>query len=168
MSLATIQYACKTQMVDLRAVGIVGEAQLEASRVEVLIHAGCVEPVVSDSAREVKVEVLHTEVVRLVIELTAELLLTQLAERRHSISNVAGLDGTLRRSHKVGAFQRSVAAPVGRELVHGRRVNGRQSVLVYRYVFARQSDLNLARFVGVRSVEHHVALFLLLRFRIVC
>jgi hypothetical protein len=40
---------------------------------------------------------------------------------------------------------------VGRELVHGRRVNGRQSVLVYCYVFARQSNLNLARFVSVRS-----------------
>ena len=168
MSLAAVQYACKTQMVDLCAVGIVGEAQLEASRVEVLIHAGCVEPVVADAAREVKVEVLHTEVVSLIIELATELLLAQLAERRDSISDVAGLDGTLRRSHKVGAFQRSVAAPVGREFVHGRRVNGRQSVLVYRYVFARQSDLNLARFIGVRSVEHHVALFLLLRFRIVC
>ena len=168
MTFAAVQYACKTQMVDLRAVGIVGEAQLEASRVEVLIHSGGVEPVVSDSAREVKVEVLHAEVVSLIIEFATELLLAQLAERRDSISDVAGLDGTLRRSHKVGAFQRSVAAPVSRELVHGRRVNGRQSVLVYRYVFARQSDLNLTRFVGVRSVEHHVALFLLLRFRIVC
>ena len=155
-------------MVDLRAVGVVGEAQLEASRVEVLIHSGGVEPVVAYAARKVEVEVLHTEVVRLKIELAAKLLLAQLAKSRHSISDVAGFDGTLRRSHKVGAFQRSVAAPVGREFVYRRRVNGRQSVLVYRHVFARQANLNLARFVGVGSVEHHVALFLLLRFRIVC
>ena len=168
MTFAAVQYARKTQMVDLRAVGVVGEAQLEAARVEVLIHSGGVEPVVADAAREVEVEVLHTEVVSLIIEFAAELLLAQLAESRHSISDVAGLDGTLRRSHKVGAFQRSVAAPVGREFVHGRRVNGRQSVLVYCYVFARQTNLNLARFVSVRSVEHHVALLLLLRIRIVC
>ena len=67
MTFAAVQYARKTQMVDLRAVGVVGEAQFEAARVEVLIHSGCVEPVVADAAREIEVEVLHTEMIGAVV-----------------------------------------------------------------------------------------------------
>ena len=106
--------------------------------------------------------------VGLIVELTAKLLLSQLAESRYCISNVTGLDGTLRRCHKVGTLKRSVAAPMGRQLVYRRRVDGRQSVLVYGDVLARQAYLNLAWLVGVGGIEHNVALFFLGLFRIIC
>ena len=59
-------------MINLGAVCIIGKAELETSRVEVLIHAGGIEPVGTDATREVEIKVLHTEVVRLVIEFALE------------------------------------------------------------------------------------------------
>ena len=47
------------------------------------------------AARKVEVEVLHAEVVGLIVELSAELLFAQLAESRNGISDVTGTDGTL-------------------------------------------------------------------------
>ena len=82
-------------MINLRAVGVIGEAELEAARIEVLIHAGCVEPAIADAAGKVEVEVLHAEVIGFIVELSAELLFAQLAESRYGISDVTGTDGTL-------------------------------------------------------------------------
>ena len=68
-------------MVYLGTVSVISKVELEASWIEVLVYAGSVEPVVADASREVEIEVLHTEVVSLVVKLALKLLLSQLAER---------------------------------------------------------------------------------------
>ena len=100
-------------MINLGTICVIGEAKLETSWVEVLVHTSSIEPVGTDATREVKVKVLHTEVVRLVIELALELYLTKFAERRYSVSNVTCGNSRLGRRHQVGTFQRGIAAPVG-------------------------------------------------------
>ena len=110
-------------MINLCAVGIICETQLEATRIEVLIHTGGIQPFVANTTREIKVEVLHSKMVCLIVELSAKLLLSQLAKSRYSISNITSLDGTLRRCHKVGTLERSITTPMSREPMHRRRVN---------------------------------------------
>ena len=86
-------------MINLGTICVIGEAKLETSWVEVLVHTNSIEPVGTDATREVKVKVLHTEVVRLVIELALELFLTKFAERRYSVSYVTCGNSRLGRRH---------------------------------------------------------------------
>ena len=111
-------------MINLCAVGIIGKTKLETARIEVLIHTSCIEPVVAYTAREIQVEVLHAEMIGFVVELAAEFLLAQLAKCRYSISNVARLDSTLRWSHQISTLERCITTPMGRELMHRRRIYG--------------------------------------------
>ena len=112
-------------MINLCAVGIIGKTQLEATRIEVLIHTCGIQPFVANTTREIKVEVLHAEMIGFVVELAAEFLLAQLTECRYSISNVARLDSTLRWSHQISTLERCITAPMGRELMHRRRIYSR-------------------------------------------
>ena len=105
-------------VVELRAVAVVGKLRVEAARVEVLVHARRVEPLVSDAARNVQVEVLPAEVVGLVVQHTAEVFLSQLGERTDRIGHVAREDGRLRRCHQADLAQARITAPVGRQLVY--------------------------------------------------
>ena len=105
-------------VVELRAVAVVGKLRVEAARVEVLVHARSVQPLVSDAARNVQVEVLPAEVVGLVVQHTAEVFLSQLGERTDRIGHVAREDGRLRRCHQADLSQACITAPVGRQLVY--------------------------------------------------
>ena len=75
-----IEESGQSSVVELRAVAVVGKLRVEAARVEVLVHARRVEPLVADASRNVQVEVLPAEVVRLVVQNAAEVLLSQLGE----------------------------------------------------------------------------------------
>ena len=70
-------------MIKLGTVGIISKAKLETTWIEILIHTGSIKPIVTDSTREVEIYILHTKMVCLIVELTFELFLSQLAERRN-------------------------------------------------------------------------------------
>lgn len=103
--LALIEQAGQSEVVYLGTVSVISKVELEASWIEVLVYAGSVEPVVADASREVEIEVLHTEVVSLVVKLALKLLLSQLAERRYSVGDITSGDGRLGWSHQVGTLQ---------------------------------------------------------------
>ena len=92
-------------MIKLGTVGIISKAKLETTWIEILIHTGSIKPIVTDSTRQVEVYILHTKMVCLIVELTFELFLTQLAERRNCVCNITCSNGRLRWSHQVGTFQ---------------------------------------------------------------
>ena len=72
---------------------------------DVPVHTGCIKPIGTDSTRQVEIYILHTKMVCLIVELTFELFLSQLAERRNCIRNITCSNGRLRWSHQVGTFQ---------------------------------------------------------------
>ena len=43
------------------------------------------------------------------------------------------------------------------KFVNGRGIYGRKSILIDINVLAGKADLNFAGFVGVRSIQHHIA-----------
>lgn len=64
-------------LVDLRTVLVGGAAELERTRIEILVDIAAVEPVVSEAAVDVQGELLQSEVVRLVVERAVEAVLSE-------------------------------------------------------------------------------------------
>ena len=80
-------------LVDLSAVLELRAANLERTRVEVLINICAIQPVVAYRAVHVEGELLLSEVVGLVIECAVESLFAKFGPGVYGITNVAGGDG---------------------------------------------------------------------------
>ena len=159
------QFAGQRGVVELRAVTEVGKLGVEVAGVEILIDAGRIEPLVTDTARDVGIELLHAIVIGLVVHNAFEFFLSQSAVGVHRVGNVSRGYGRLGGGHESDLAQTGIAAPVRSELVDGRGVHSRQTVLVDINIFGGETNLDLAWLVRIRSVQHNVALVALLRRR---
>lgn len=94
---SVVEESGQAGMIDLGAVCVVCEFEVEASRIEVLIDACGVEPMVVDGSWNIEIEVLHSEMIGPVVEDTLKIFLSQFAEGVDGVSDVTGGDGRLGR-----------------------------------------------------------------------
>ena len=101
------------EFIDLRAVLEGSRFDFERSRVEVLVDASAVIPVTGDVAVHVERELLHAEVVALVVQGAVKAFLPQLGEGVDGVSDVSGSDGCLRNFQQSHVVQAGVGTPKG-------------------------------------------------------
>ena len=112
-SASVVEEARQTGMIDFRPVGIVREFQIETSRIEVLINAGSIQPLVADTSRYIQIEVLHTEMIGTIVEYSLEVFLSQFAESVDGVGNVSCGDSRFRRRQQTDFSQTGITSPVG-------------------------------------------------------
>ena len=155
----------KGEFVDLRTVLERSRFDFERSRVEVLVDASAVIPVFGDTAVDVERELLHAEVVALVVEGAVKSLFAQLGEGVDGITDVTGRDGRLGDFEQPHVAQTGIGAPQGIDRVGVGGVGHEHTVFEHVDIGRREADLYFARAVGTGGVEHHVTIPLFLRGR---
>ena len=128
----------------------------EGSRVEVLVDASAIIPVASHVSVDVERELLHAEVVALVVERSVEAFLAQLAEGVDGIADVSGGDGGFGYLEQSHVAQAGIGAPQGVDRVGVGGVGDGDSVFQYVDVGRGEPDLNFPGSVGAGRVEHDV------------
>ena len=154
-SAVVVEEMCESGCVELCTVDIVGELQVHAARVEVLVGAKCEVGLLGEFAREVEVEVLCAESVGLILQLALELLAATLHIRVDTIANLAELDGCRSDVLQALTCQQLLAAPVVAGGIRPIIVYGRQAVYRYCGVAHRQTYLYLTRLGSILCVEHY-------------
>ena len=147
------------ELIDFRPVLILGEAQLERARVEILVDASAVEPAFPQPSVQVQVELLPAEMVGIVVQRAVEGFLSvesQLGERVDGIADVTGRDGCLGYLHQSDMREAAVAAPMRVYVMGIRIIDDRKAVLEYVDISAGQADRDLAGTISTCCVQHDV------------
>ena len=82
--------------INLCTVLIGSKTQLESSRVEILINTSAVKPTFPGITADIQVDLLLTEMIRIIIQFTPEFFRPELRMRVYRISNSTGCDSRFR------------------------------------------------------------------------
>ena len=85
---------CQGKLINLCAILERSRFDFECSRVKILIDTSTIEPIVSNFSIQIQRELLHAEMIRLIIQCSMKTFFTKLSERIDCISDITGCNGS--------------------------------------------------------------------------